>query len=196
MSADAEAPAPPRRRHPVRWVAAAGLVVLVVLAVVLATRPPYQATAVDGPLVGAPAPAFSGTSLLTGAPVRLSQYRGHWLLLNFFASWCSPCQEEEPNLVQFAAQQARTPGGARLVSVVFQDADAAAAAFDRSQGAGGWPTLSDPGGQIADAYGVSAPPTTFLVSPAGRVVGEYVAPVTVSQLDQLLAQARHRAAGA
>lgn len=179
-----------RRRHVVRWVAAAAVTALVVLAVVLATRPPYQATAVDGPLVGSPAPALSGRTLLGGSHLSLTHYRGRWVYVNFFASWCGPCQEEEPNLVQFAYEQAHQRGGAALVSVVFQDADDAAAAFERSQGATFWPTVTDPGGAIADAYGVTSPPTTFLVDPEGRIVGEFVAPVSVDQLDSMLAQAR------
>jgi peroxiredoxin len=176
-------------KHPARLIAGTVLVVLVVLAVVLATRPPYQATAVDGPLVGRAAPTFSARTL-SGAPVELSGYRGKWVYLNFFASWCAPCQAEEPNLVQFAYEQQHTTGGARLLSVVFQDADAAAARFVRGQGATTWPTLADPGGAIANTYGVSAPPTTFLIDPRGRIVDEWLAPLTVSQLDRGLHQAR------
>jgi peroxiredoxin len=170
------------------------LVVLIALAVVLATRPPYQATAVDSPLLGRTAPAFTGTNL-TGGRVSLASYRGHWVYLNFFASWCAPCQTEEPNLVQFAYEQGRATDGARLVSVVFQDSDAAAARFDKDQGATSWPTMGDPGGTVANNYGVSAPPTTFLIDPHGKVAGEWVAPLTVSQLDQGLRQARNTEAG-
>ncbi len=54
-----------------------------------------------------------------------------------------------------------------------------------------WPTIPDPGGLIASAYGVTAPPTTFLISPDGVVVGEETGPVTVAQLDQLLSVTRH-----
>jgi cytochrome c biogenesis protein CcmG/thiol:disulfide interchange protein DsbE len=187
-SVPSPAAAPARRRHTARWVALAAGLALVVLAVVLATRPPYQATEVDGPLVGTQAPAFHATQL-DGSPLSLHQFRGHWVYVNFFASWCAPCQAEEPNLVQFSYEQAHQPGGAAVVSVVFQDSDGDARAFDQSQGAT-WPVVADPGGAIANLYGVSSPPTTFLIDPHGRVVGEFLAPVTVNQLDNLLAQQR------
>lgn len=180
-------------RHPVRWVAGTALVVLVALSVVLATRPPSQAAPVDGPLVGRAAPAFGGTEL-SGGHLSSAALRGRWVVLNFFASWCGPCQTEEPNLVTFAYRQQRAAHGAALVSVVFQDSDDAARRFDQAQGAT-WPVLTDPGGALANAYGVAAPPTTFLIDPRGRVVAEWVAPLTVSQLSQGLRQERAAEAG-
>jgi cytochrome c biogenesis protein CcmG/thiol:disulfide interchange protein DsbE len=171
-------------------VALGALAVLVVLAVVLATRPPSQATPVESPLLGHPAPTFRATQL-SGGHLSLQSLRGHWVVLNFFASWCAPCQTEEPDLVQFAYQQSRLADGARLVSVVYQDSDSAAASFERAQGATTWPTVTDPGGTVANSYGVAAPPTTFLIDPRGRVAAEWVAPLTLSQLDQGLRQ-EHR----
>jgi cytochrome c biogenesis protein CcmG/thiol:disulfide interchange protein DsbE len=172
----------------VRWVALGALALVVALAVVLATRPPSQATPIDSPLVGHRAPSFDAAELTTGH-LSLHSLRGHWVVLNFFASWCAPCQTEEPDLVSFAYQQSRAADGARLVSAVFQDSDGAAKNFARSQGAT-WPAIADPGGAIANEYGVSAPPTTFLIDPHGRVVVEWVAPLTLSQLDQGLRQER------
>jgi cytochrome c biogenesis protein CcmG/thiol:disulfide interchange protein DsbE len=187
-------PAGRRRRRPVvRVVAATALVGLVVLAVLLATRPPYQATAVDGPLVGKMAPALTGTDV-NGRPASLASYRGRYVYVNFFANWCVPCQEEEPNLVQFAYQQTRRADGAAVLGVVFESYDAQARAWDRSEGAT-WPAVADPGGAIANRYGVTAPPTTFLVDPGGRIVGEFLAPVTVGQLNSMLADARADALG-
>ena len=57
-----------RRRHPTRWVAGAVLAVLVVVGIVLATRTPQEATAVQSPLLGQQAPAFTGTDLGSGSP--------------------------------------------------------------------------------------------------------------------------------
>lgn len=182
--------APPKRRHVIRWVALGVVVVLVGLAILAATRPSSQATALQSPLLGKPAPQVSGTSF-TGQSVSLSHYRGRYVLVNFFASWCPPCQEEEPNLVAFNFQQSKRPGssGAVLVSVVFDDPDDAARQFVSKWGAT-WPTIPDPGGAIASSYGVTAPPTTFLIDPAGKVVAVDTGPVTSAQLDQLLSRAR------
>jgi len=178
-------------------VAAAVLLVLVVVAIVAATRPSYQATQEASPLSGRQAPQFSGDTLTSGTSVSLADYRGRYVFVNFFASWCPPCQDEEPQMIDFANQQ-RTKGadGAAMVSVVFNDSVAAATRFVAKWGPQ-WPAVPDSGGSIANAYGVNAPPMTFLVGPTGRVVGDpLVGPATEQQLDGMLAAARHPATGA
>jgi cytochrome c biogenesis protein CcmG/thiol:disulfide interchange protein DsbE len=193
-------PVPPaRRRHTARWVAAVVLLALVVVAIVAATRPSYQATQAASPLVGQPAPALSGGTLLNGKAVSLADERGRYVFVNFFASWCTPCQAEEPHLITFANQQ-RTRGaaGAAMISVVFNDSVASATKFVEQWGPQ-WPSVPDRGGSIANAYGVDSPPTTFLVGPNGRVVGDpLIGPATVSQLDDMLVAAErdHGASGA
>jgi peroxiredoxin len=165
------------------------LVVLVVLAVVAATRPTYQATRLASPLVGRRAPGFTGTDF-AGQRVSLAGYRGRYVYVNFFASWCPPCQEEEPNLVAFAFQQRQEgASGAAMVSVVYNDSDAAARQFAQQSG-DDWPTLPDSGGVIANDYGVTSPPMTFLVDPKGVIVGVWAGPVKVTTLTTMLAAAR------
>jgi cytochrome c biogenesis protein CcmG/thiol:disulfide interchange protein DsbE len=176
------------RRHLTRWVAGGVLVALVAVAVVAATRPSSQATQVQSPLVGHRAPVLSGTAL-TGREFSLAQERGHYVYVNFFASWCPPCQEEEPALVDFAFRQSRVRSGARMVSVVFNDTLSDARRFVADWGIR-WPVVPDSEGAIANRYGVGSPPMTFLVDPSGVVVGTWVGPVTVTQLDQMLAAAR------
>jgi len=193
VSTTVEAPTPAAgrpsaRRHTARFIAGAVLVVLVVVAVVAATRPSYQATQVASPLEGRPAPALSGTTL-TGQRVSLTDYRGRYVYVNFFASWCPPCQAEEPNLVAFDFTQQRSADGAALVSVVFNDTDAAAARFVATMGAE-WPAVADHDGTIANAYGVGSPPETFLIDPHGTVVALLDGPATTAQLGATLARAR------
>ena len=185
-----------RRRHTARWVAAAVLVVLVVVAIVAATRPSYQATQEASPLAGKRAPQLSGNDLLTGKKVSLADYRGRYVIVNFFASWCPPCQVEEPHLVAFNFQQQKKgAAGAAVVSVVFNDSVASATTFVHTYGAQ-WPAIADHGGAIANTYGVDSPPMTYLVSPKGVVVGDPLAgPATVGQLDTLLADAKQKVGG-
>ena len=181
--------APRRPRHTARWVAGAIVVILVAVAVVAATRPTYQAAQVASPLVGRAAPHFTATDF-AGRRVSLADYRGRYVYVNFFASWCPPCQAEEPNLVTFAYQQQHQgTSGAALVSVVFNDSNAAADQFARAQGQD-WPTVPDQGGAIANAYGVESPPMTFLVDPRGVIVGAWAGPVKTSELDAMLSAAR------
>lgn len=181
-----------RLRHPARWIAGGLIAILVVVAVVAATRPSYQATQVGSPLLGRPAPSFSGTDL-AGHPVSLAQYRGRYVYVNFFASWCPPCQQEEPALVDFANRQAHQRDGAALVGVVFNDSVSAARTFAVTQWGDQWPAVVDSGGAIANRYGVGSPPMTFLVDPQGKVVGTWAGPVTVGELDSMLARARDAA---
>ena len=176
-----------RRFHTARWVAGAALVVAAALVALLATRPPFDATEVQTPLVGQAAPPIAGTTV-TGASFDLASLRGRWVVVNFFASWCPPCQQEQPELETFAFRH-RQPGDAALVGVVFDDAASSARSFVRSTGAT-WPAVVDPGGQLALAYGVRGPPETFLVSPSGVVTAHLDGPVTSAGLDYWLARER------
>jgi len=174
------------RRHPARWVGAGVLVVGAALVALLATRPPELASEVATPLLGRQAPALAGTTL-TGQPFQLRSLLGRFVVINFFASWCAPCQQEEPGLVTFAAHHSG-PQAAQLVGVVFDDTAANARSFMAGARAT-WPALSDPNGALAVDYGVRAPPETFIVSPDGVVVAHLDGPVTASQLDYWLKQA-------
>jgi cytochrome c biogenesis protein CcmG, thiol:disulfide interchange protein DsbE len=183
-----------RRHHRTRWVAGAVLVVLVVVGIVLATRTPQEATAVQSPLLGHRAPNFTGADLSTGAPVSLGALRGHYVVINFFASWCIPCQQEAPDLSRFYYQQTHSAHGADMLSVVFHDTTSTARSFLRQNG-DLWPAVSDPGGTIAQDYGVTAPPTTFVVDPAGRVSAVLEGPATQKNLETFIKAARGQQSG-
>jgi len=180
-----------RRRHAARWVAGSALVIGVGLVVLLATRPPQAATEAYSPLVGHPAPAIVGTTV-GGSSFDLDSLRGRWVVVNFFASWCPPCQQEEPELVTFAYEH-RAPTDAALVGVVFDDSASGARGFLQGSGAT-WPAVVDPGGQVALDYGVRGPPETFLVAPDGTVAARIIGPVTSAYLDASLRQAEQAVA--
>lgn len=174
----------PRRRGPALIAAAVVGVVLVALIVVLATRDPAQERVGDSPLVGRAAPPLSGTTL-DGEPFDLDRQRGRWEVVNFFATWCVPCREEHPELVEFARRHAPA-GDAGVVSVVFDDdADDVAAFFEEN--GGDWPVVD--GEQVILDWAVAAVPESYLVAPNGVVVAKITGGVTADGLDRLLADA-------
>ncbi len=170
----------------------AGAVIAAVIASVAIGAALPQSTTYDAysPLVGKPAPSFSGTTLVGHRSVSLAAYRGRYVVVNFFASWCTPCDDEAPALEQFAYDSASI---ATLVGVEFEDVDSTAASFLRQTGST-YPAISDPGEKIAMAYGVKGPPDTYVISPRGVVVAHIAGPVTERGLDTVIAKVRREGA--
>jgi peroxiredoxin len=125
-----------------------------------------------------------------GGQVRLSDYRGQLVLLNFWATWCGPCVEEMPTLERVAHQLG--PQGLTVLAVSLDtgpttDVAAFAAGYH-------WrlPILLDPENRSGDRYAVRVMPTTYLIDPAGAIVGrafgirEWDSPDGVALLKTLL----------
>ncbi len=169
----------------VALVASVVIAVLVALMVaVLATRDPSIERATQSELIGRLAPATEGTTL-DGDTVSIDDFRGRWVMVNFFGSWCTPCIEEHPQLLAFDAAH-RAAGDAVLVGVTFDDTtDDATAFFDRN--GGDWPVIDDPENRIGVAYGVAQVPETFVVAPDGTVVHRFADKVTRAELDSVIA---------
>ena len=151
--------------------------------VVLATRDPSEERATQSPLLGRSAPAIAGETL-EGDAYDLADTRGRWVVVNFFATWCTPCIVEHPELVDFQERHVEL-GDAAVVSVLFDDDPARARRFFQREG-GEWPVVIDPDGAIGVAYGVARVPESFLVAPDGTVVQRLVGGITARQLDELI----------
>lgn len=176
-----------RRTRRGLWIAVGVAVPVVLLITVLATREPAQTRIGNSPLLGKQAPAIEADTI-DGEPFRLSDTRGRWVLVNFFATWCVPCRQEHPELIRFSQSQEAT-GDAAVLGVVYSDNAQAVREFRDKEG-GAWPLLADPKGRIALDYGVAGIPESFLISPDGLVVAKLIGGVRAGDLDQLLYQAK------
>jgi thiol-disulfide isomerase/thioredoxin len=162
----------------------ATLLLVVLLSVFLVTRQPVEATIAPTPLLGRSAPMLRGAEL-GGGTFDLALHRGHVVVVNFWASWCTPCVREAPELSTFAWQDRRR--GVILVGVVFNDTVASALAFAHRYGSL-YPSLVDPGGIMANSYGVANPPTTFVIDRHGRVVVSLLGAVSARQLVRVVSR--------
>ena len=135
-------PPPPRRPAGSR---VRVLLVLVVVGVVLATRTPQEATAVAEPAARAHGARRSPAPTCARARrCRWPRCAGHYVVVNFFASWCVPCQQEAPDLSRFHYEQTHAADGADMVSVVFHDTSSHGPRASCRQNGDLWPAVSDP----------------------------------------------------
>lgn len=113
---------------------------------------------------GQPAPTLSGTAL-DGSPIDLAAYRGRPVIVNFWASWCTPCRAEFPLFAERLASLGPSDGLV-ILGVLYRDEPALAQRF-LDDVAAAWPTVTDSDGSIAAAYRVVAPPQTYFIDKEG-----------------------------
>ena len=177
-------------KHPFRWITLAAGVGVAAFAVVLAvnvdTDP--RADLNTSRLVGKPAPSVSLTRL-DGTALSTADFTGKVVLVNFWNSWCKPCDEELPALREWYATHEADPD-VFMVGIPRDDTASAIrrAAIDDEMP---WAAAEDAGARAATLeFGTRGQPETFVISPSGVVVGSLYGPATVAQLDRMLAAAR------
>jgi thiol-disulfide isomerase/thioredoxin len=106
------------------------------------------------------------------------------VVLNFWASWCSPCRKEFPYLRE---QLAAHNGEFAVLGVDNRDIDSDARAFAKKQGAT-WPNAVDATNGVWKAYGTQALPQTFFISPAGNVAERLYGQLTPKDFEAALAK--------
>jgi peroxiredoxin len=137
----------------------------------------------DLPEAGRPAPDFALPDL-DGNTVRLSDFSGRPVVLNFWATWCAPCRLEMPELAQAAADYADR---GLVVLAVNQDETAEQASSFLSEVGLSLTALLDTGSEVGAAYGAFFLPTTVIVGPDGIVGAVHRGILSREQLDDYLA---------
>ena len=129
---------------------------------------------------------------VNGKKHSLADYRGKWVIVNYWATWCPPCQEEIPDLVEF--HDRHKDDDAVVIGINFEDIGGEQLSAFVDSFLISYPILrSEP---LAETPLGSIPglPTTFIIAPDGSPVARQVGPVTGKQLDDYIAR-KKKAAG-
>jgi peroxiredoxin len=132
-------------------------------------------------LVGAPAPDFE-LQTLSGSGLRLTDLRGKVVLLNYWATWCTPCQQEMPLLQDRAV---RYPTELVILGINYNEPASLVQDFVTNLKIT-FPILLDPGSKIQDLYRVRGYPTTVIVDVQGVIRVVHIGGLSGTMLDDYL----------
>lgn len=148
--------------------------------------------AIPSALIGKPAPAFRLEPVAGleagGKPVpglSSEDFKGKATLVNFFASWCAPCQVEHPMLMRLA----REPD-IRVVGIDYKDTPEAGRRFLTKNGVPYAAVGADSTGRVGIDFGVYGVPETFVIGPDGTIRDKLVGIVTPENYADVLAKVR------
>jgi len=120
---------------------------------------------------GGPAPGFELPRLDNGETIRLSDFKGKVVYVDFWASWCGPCRQSLP---LYEDLQKRLPVGQFQIIAINLDEDRKDAEAFLKRHPVSYLILSDPEGISASAWSVPAMPTSFLVDSSGKIANIYI----------------------
>lgn len=166
-------------RLAMRYKIATGIVAAFIAAVIAVSVAAGSGSSASATHPDPAAPSFSLTSLANPAQtITLNQYKDKPVIVNFWASWCEPCQQETPLLAKWYKEQ---HGTVNLVGLDENDSTAAAVKFARAKGVT-YPIGTDPALAAANAYGVTGLPQTFFLNAQHRIVDRVYGAVTTADL--------------
>jgi cytochrome c biogenesis protein CcmG, thiol:disulfide interchange protein DsbE len=162
-----------------RWLAAAPILVIVALVGLFALWSLHrQSQVIPTAMVGQPLPARSLAALDGGAPLALGGVRGP-VLVNFFASWCTPCIAEAPVLAGLKAQ------GVKIIGVAYRDQPEAIRRFLARTGNPYSAVYIDPEGAAGVDIGLTGVPETYLVDAKGVIRIKEAQPLSPETAEKL-----------
>ena len=136
---------------------------------------------IASPLPGREAPAFSLPMLEANDSINLTELRGNVVVVNFWASWCIPCLQEHPVLLD-AAERYKSQD-VRFIGIAYNDNPEDSKRWLEERGQA-FPSLVDAGSRTAIDYGISGVPETFVLNKQGIVAFKKFGPVTARELQQ------------
>jgi cytochrome c biogenesis protein CcmG, thiol:disulfide interchange protein DsbE len=142
------------------------IAVLAVLAVIAMLSFGLLSKGSSGIEVGEVAPTTALPKLEGEGEGSLADYKGRWVLVNFWASWCGPCKEEAPALEDF--QRRHAGPDFTVLGIDSRDLSGDGRAFVERFGLT-YPQLRDGDGEEAGRYGTTGVPENFLIDPRGKV---------------------------
>jgi peroxiredoxin len=143
----------------------------------------------DGPGIGKPAPDFA-LATPGGEVVRLTDFRGKIVILNFWATWCIPCRKEFPELVKTYDPN----GDIVVVGVDLQENDGGVRDFAEQYGAK-YPIVIDKDAKVADSYRLLGLPSTYFIDKEGVLRAQQFGQLTESIIQKRVAKTRADSAG-
>ncbi len=155
------------------------LAALVGVAIFLLTREGERNTISEG-LIGRPAPTFALTRLEGGELLTSDAMRGRPYVINMFASWCTPCRAEHPQLMALQAS------GVEIVGVAYKDRAENSARFRRDLGNPFRAVAMDPQGRFGLELGLVGVPETFVIGADGTIRAVYRGPLTAEAIEETI----------
>lgn len=117
--------------------------------------------------VGDPAPELSASASVGGAPMTLATWRGQWVYVDFWASWCGPCKKAFPVMKEL--HETFASRGFLVLAISLDEKKSDMEGF-LAKTKPPFPTLRDPKGKLAEELAVDAIPTSVLVGSDGKVL--------------------------
>jgi len=183
---DSNARPPAGRRRPVTLAAIGGVAVLIVAALIYAFISTTGGATGSGPVIRLGRPALQpgdavpalNVKTRDGVQIDSQVLRNNIVVVNFFASWCKPCQQEAADLE--AVWEEYRPRGVVFLGLTYQDVDAKVAEFVKRNGISYFVANDD--GRLARAFGLTGVPETYIIGRDGKLAFKHIGPVTAATL--------------